>query len=78
MATKTLDELMGDWEAERLAQIAREEARRNAPAERARMEAKKKAEFDAGVRNGWWDANGNPIGDDDEDDPYGLDDDEDD
>jgi hypothetical protein len=58
---RTLDELMGEYEVERLAEIEQAEARRNAPAERARLEAKRKEEFERGVRNGWWDADGNPI-----------------
>jgi hypothetical protein len=37
MTVKTLDDLMNDWEAERLEEIARDEARRNAAAERARI-----------------------------------------
>jgi hypothetical protein len=65
---KTLDELMAEYEPERLAEIARDEARRNTPAAQAALEAKKREEFRRGVRLGWWDADGNPLTSEDEPD----------
>ncbi len=50
-----------EYETERLAQIDRDEAARNTPEAVAAREAKKAAEFDKGVRLGWWDAEGNSL-----------------
>lgn len=33
----------------------------NTPEEVAKRKAKQEAEFERGVRNGWWDKDGNPI-----------------
>ena len=58
------------FEAERIAQIERDEARMNTPEAIAARAAKKLAEFEKGVRLGWWDAEGNSLiaeTDDDED-----------
>jgi hypothetical protein len=57
--SKPLSELMADFEAEHLANIARDEERRATPEAQAAAVAKRKAEFDRGVRLGWWDADGN-------------------
>lgn len=69
MTTKptTLADLMDDYDAERIAELDREEARRNTPEAIARREAKRKEEFERGVRLGWHDEEGNPIASDDED-----------
>ena len=64
--TQTLGDMMAAYDAERLAEIERDEARRNTPEERARLEAKRKEEFDRGVRLGWWSADGEPIDQPDE------------
>lgn len=64
--TQTLGDMMADYDAERLAEIERDEARRNTPEERARLEAKRKEEFERGVRLGWWTADGEPIDQPDE------------
>lgn len=68
--SKTLDELMADYEAEHLADIARDEARRNTPAAKAAAEAKRREDHERGVRLGWWTEDGTPIdqGDDEDDD----------
>ena len=58
---RSLGELLNEWEPERLAEIAREEARANTPKARADLEAKKRDEFERGVRLGWWDADGVPL-----------------
>lgn len=50
-----------EYEVERLAQIDREEAARNTPESVAARDAKRQAEFDKGVRLGWWDAEGNSL-----------------
>ena len=50
-----------EYEAERLAQIKRDEAARNTPGAVAAREAKKAAEFEKGVRLGWWDSEGNSL-----------------
>ncbi len=64
--SKTLADLMGDYDAERKAEIARDEARRATPEEQARIAAKKAEEHERGVRLGWHDADGQPIPDPDE------------
>jgi hypothetical protein len=48
---KTLADLMAEYEAERLADIEREEARRATPQERARIAAKRAAEQASQTRN---------------------------
>lgn len=58
---KSLNELMDEYDAERLADIARDEARRATPEAQARLAAKKAEEFARGVRLGWWNENGDPI-----------------
>lgn len=54
-----------DWmeqaEAERLKQIAEDEAKASTPEAIAAREAKKKAEHEKGVRLGWWDEDGNSL-----------------
>lgn len=59
--SKPLNDLMEEYEAERLASIAQDEARRNTPEAQARLAAKKAEEFARGVRLGWWDEDGTPI-----------------
>jgi hypothetical protein len=56
-----LNDFMADFEAERLAEIERDEARRNTPEAIAAREAKKRAEHEKGVRLGWWDEEGNSL-----------------
>lgn len=58
---KTLDELLAETEAERLAGIERDEARRASPEAQADLAAKKAREHALGVREGWWDEDGNPL-----------------
>lgn len=66
---ETLNDFMADFEAERLAEVEREEIARNTPEAIAAREAKRAVEFERGVRLGWHDADGNslvPEADDDE------------
>lgn len=63
---KTLDELMADEEVALLERTRRELAIENLPENVAKREAKRKEEFERGVRLGWHDADGNPIVQDDE------------
>lgn len=53
----TLDELFGEYEAERLAKINAEDT----PEARARIEQRRKEEFEKGVRLGWWTEDGEPL-----------------
>ena len=53
-----LTDFFEQHEAEHLAMIEQEEAAQNTPEAIATREAKRKAEFDKGVRLGWWDADG--------------------
>ena len=55
------DDWMAEADAERLAEIERDEARSSTPAAIAAREAKKRAEFERGLRLGWWDADGNSL-----------------
>ena len=57
----TLADLMPAYEAERAAEIERDEARRNTPEARAKNVAKVKEEHERGVRLGWWDEQGDPL-----------------
>lgn len=57
----TLADLMNNYNAEREAEIAREEARNSTPEALARIADKKAAELERGIRLGWLDAEGNPI-----------------
>lgn len=57
----TFNELMADYDKERLAEIARDEARRATPEAMAAHAKRKADEFALGVREGWWDKDGNPI-----------------
>lgn len=62
---------MDMWEfAEQEALKRGEEAKRldADPAYQAKMKAKREADFARGVRLGWWDAEGNPIPQDDDPD----------
>ena len=61
MTIKTLAEQMEDYDKERIAQIEKDEARRNTPEARAALEKKKAEEFERGVCLGWHDTEGNPI-----------------
>lgn len=64
-------DFMAEFEAERLEELAKDLATYDAPEAVAAREAKRQAEFDKGVRLGWWDAEGNsltPETDDEEDD----------
>lgn len=67
---KTMADFMDEYDAERLAHIDADEARRNTPEYQAKIEEKREKEHLAGVRNGWWDEGGEPIQQscDDEDD----------
>lgn len=68
---KTLDELMAEYEPERLAELERQNAEYDSLQAVAAREARRKAEFELGVREGWWDKDGEPIpqpSDDDETD----------
>lgn len=56
----TLDDLFGETETDKARREA-EEARYDSPAEVAKREEKRKADFERGVRLGWWDADGNPL-----------------
>ena len=58
------DDPMTIW-AEEEAEKRRKQAERddNDPVLQERLRAKKQAEFERGVRLGWWDAEGNPIED---------------
>jgi hypothetical protein len=48
----TLDEMMEDYDRERLAEIEREDKRRETPEYKAKIAAKKQREFETNVRNG--------------------------
>lgn len=73
----TLGDIFDDYETERLAQIEKEQAEFDKPENVAKRKAKADAEHERGVRNGWWDADGNPLRDEFEDDEGNLIDDED-
>lgn len=70
----SLDELFEEALEARKAELAEQDAFDKTPEGQARIakrEAVKKAEFEAGVRLGWWDENGEslqPETDDEEDD----------
>jgi hypothetical protein len=64
---QTLDELMADFERERAEEIAKDEARRSTPKAIAAAQARRKEEFARGVRLGWWDSDGNPVEEDEDD-----------
>lgn len=67
--TKSLDELMAEDEARLIAEARAQIAADDAPAARAKREARRQAEHAKGVRLGWWNEAGDPIpGDDGEDD----------
>lgn len=57
---------MIDWDAEFEAQ-AREAGKRSDAVDPAKVRAKSEAEFQRGVALGWWDADGNPMHDDSDD-----------
>lgn len=69
---RTLDELLREYEPERQSQLDREDAEMADPKYQTRLAEKRAAEFQLGVRQGWWDVEGNPIArqppDEDEDD----------
>lgn len=72
----TLAECMYAYEIERLAKLAADLAIHDLPGNVAARAAKSRAEFQTGVKSGWWDADGTPIqGKDDEeteeDEPLG-------
>lgn len=73
----TLDDIFGEYETERLAQIDKDEAEYNKPENVARRKAKADREFRNGVEQGWWDEEGNPLLPLDDDDPDEEDDAED-
>jgi len=50
-----------EWEVEHAKEAKAAWDRANTPEAIAAREAKQVAEFERGVRNGWWDAEGNPI-----------------
>ncbi len=68
MNGKPLHELLAEYEPERQAQLARDLARYDSPEEVAKRDARRREEHERGVRLGWWDADGNPLGDADQDD----------
>ncbi len=55
---ESLDSLFEDFAAEQRAAAIRDE---NDPVRAARIAAKRAAEIEIGIRNGWLDANGDPI-----------------
>lgn len=58
-----------EYEKELAEKNAAEMAKYDSPEEVARREARRKEDFEKGVRLGWWDENGDPIpSDEDEDD----------
>lgn len=59
------DKWVEEEAARRLAEAERDEA---SPAYRAKVAAQRKAEFENGIREGWWDKDGNSLLKDDEDD----------
>lgn len=75
---KTLDELMAEDEAAIIERTRREIEDDNLPANVAKREAKRKEEFERGIRLGWWDADGTPIAQDTDDETDDENDDEDD
>ena len=75
---KTLDELLAEEEAATAAQRAADLARFDSPEEVAKREARRVEEHERGVRNGWWDKDGNPLPQDGDDESDEDDDGEDD
>lgn len=67
---KTLDDLFNESDAERVAEIERDDT----PAFRARVKAKAQREFDLAVREGWITPDGEPIEQPEDDDEEGDDD----
>ena len=71
---------MSNWldymEEEAAKRRAEAEAQDNDPAYQERMKRKKQEEFERGVRLGWWDENGDPIPQAEEDDEPDADEDE--
>lgn len=64
---KTLDELFAEEEAARIASQQVELTRYDSPEEVAKRELARKEEHAKGVRLGWWDEDGNPLVQDEED-----------
>lgn len=64
----TLGDFMADFEADRIAAAAADEARYSSPEAVAAREARRLEDFERGVRLGWHDAEGNPLAADEEDD----------
>jgi hypothetical protein len=72
---QTLDDLMADYEAERLAENARDLARYDSPEEVAKRAARQQRERDLAIREGWMTEDGEAI-EQDEDEDEDEDDDE--
>lgn len=68
--TQSFNDLFASYETERLQEIEKEEIRYNSPEEVAKREARRKAVFELGLREGWHDEAGNSLlpEDDEEDD----------
>jgi hypothetical protein len=58
---QTLDEMMAEYESERLAQLAKDQADYDRPENVAKRKAKTESEHERGVRLGWWKEDGSPI-----------------
>lgn len=64
----TLGDIFDDYETERLAKLAQEQAEYDKPENVAKRAAQTKAEHERGVRLGWLDKDGNPLNTDEESD----------
>lgn len=58
---QTLGDIFADYESERLAQIAKDQADYDRPENVAKRRAKAEREHERGVRLGWWKEDGTPI-----------------
>ena len=65
---KTLSELMEEEEERNREAHQRELDKYDSPEEVALREARRRDEFERGIRLGWWDADGNPIHDENDND----------
>lgn len=63
----TLDDIFGEYEADRLAEVEAEVLAYNTPEAIAAREARRQEELAKGVRLGWWDSNGTSLLQDEED-----------
>lgn len=67
---KTLDELLQEYEPERRAQLEREDAIYNSPETVAQRNERWRQHHENGVRQGWWDEEGNPLNSEEDDEDY--------